>query len=151
MHVAMLGCGLLPRHSSWLAAGRRGLRAARLVRLLVASPQPALSVKLLHGLAEVISGKVGQDGELGKEGEVEGGERLNVGHREFLARQPQKKKKKVIIQKIAGDAGEREVWQQCAPCCSVRGSPGGVQCACPCSTSSGPGCVPQGPEVMPSL
>lgn len=55
---------------------------------------PALSVKLLHGLAEVISGKVGQDGELGKEGEVEGGERLNVGHREFLARQPQKKKKK---------------------------------------------------------
>lgn len=91
--VAMPGCGLLPRHSSWLTVGNRGLRAARLVWLLVAPPQPAFSVKLLHGLAEVISGKVGQDGELGKEGEAEGGERLNVGHREFLARQPQKKKK----------------------------------------------------------
>lgn len=91
--VAMPGCGLLPRHSSWLTVGNRGLRAARLVWLLVAPPQSAFSVKLLHGLAEVISGKVGQDGELGKEGEAEGGERLNVGHREFLARQPQKKKK----------------------------------------------------------
>lgn len=40
-----------------------------------------LSVKLLHGLAEVISVKVGQDGEPREEGEAEGGERLDVGHR----------------------------------------------------------------------
>lgn len=44
------------------------------------APRP-LSVKLLHGLAEVISVKVGQDGEPGEEGEAEGGERLDVGHR----------------------------------------------------------------------